>query len=230
MRATNYELRGDRDRALADFSQALLLDPQNVAARDNRGVIWEAKGNLDQALLDFNAAIQLDPDFPPAFRHRARIFEHRGDLEKAEADLNDFVRFSESQDRALALIIRAGFHARHDAVAMAQADLAEALLALDHKRAEPLKEVAWFLATSSRSELRNGAAASELARQACELTGFTNAAMLDVLAATYAESGQFEKAAETEQRAVALTDDAKQRAVFQERIEHYAHNELRTDF
>ena len=45
-----------------------------------------------------------------------------------------------------------------------------------------------------------------------------NPAMLDVLAAAYAESGQFDKADETEQRAIALTDDAKQRSVFQKRI------------
>jgi len=227
MRATNYELRGDWDQALADFSQALLLDPKNVAAIDNRGCIWEKKGDLDQALSDFSAAIQLDPKFAPPFGDRARVLEYKGEIERAEADLNEFVRLSENQDRVLALVLRASFYARQESVARASTDINAALATVDHMKAEPLTKLAFFLATCPKVELRNGPVAVELAGKACEATRFSNPEMLDVLAAAYAASGDFDQAVQTEKRALALSDDTTQKLAFEEKISRYANNELR---
>ncbi|MBI3861893.1 MAG: tetratricopeptide repeat protein [Planctomycetia bacterium] len=224
MRATHYQMRGDWDQALADFSQALLLTPRDVAALSNRGIVWENKKDPVRAMADFDAATQIDPTFAPAYHHRALLFEQQGDFAQAEAALDEFVRLNENQARVLALVIRAGFHARRQLVAKAQADIAEALQIVDHTQAEPLREIAWLLATCPTAELRNGAQAVELAQEACELTHFTNPAALNALAAAYAESGDFPKAIAAQTKTVALTDDARQRATYQKSVEQYLQN------
>lgn len=224
MRAANYELRGDWEHALADYNQALALNSENTVALDNRGVVWEQKGDLDKALADFSAAIQIDPRFAAPFHHRARAYERQGSFEKAEADLNEFVTLSEGQEVVLALVTRAGFFARRESVVKAQADIDEALRMVDHTQAEPLREIAWFLATCPIGGLRQGALALKLAQESCELTSFSKPAMLDALAAAYAETGEFDKAIETDAKAMALSGNAKQRETIQVRLEYYAHN------
>ena len=67
-----------------------------------------------------------------------------------------------------------------------------------------LDNAAWLLATSPEASLRNGPKALALARQLDRLSGGNNPALLDTLAAAYAESGQFSEAVDAAQRALAL--------------------------
>lgn len=64
--------------------------------------------------------------------------------------------------------------------------------------------LAWLMATASDPHLRDGNAAVELAEQACQSTGYKVPAMVGMLAAAYAEAGQFDKAISTGQQACAL--------------------------
>ena len=63
-----YELRGlvrfekgELDQAIADFTEAIRLDPRNSDAYVNRGAAWMSKHELDKALIDLNEVIRLDP-------------------------------------------------------------------------------------------------------------------------------------------------------------------------
>ncbi len=224
MRAANYQLRGDWDRARADYDQALLLNSENAEALENRGVVWEKTGDLDRAITDFSTAMRVDPKSASPFRHRAQAFERRGDFEKAEVDLNELVRLSQNGERVSAFVTRAGFYARREQVAQAQPDVAQALQIVDHTQPEQLSEIAWFLATCPKSELRQGALALQLAKEACELSQYSKPAMLDTLAAAYAESGDFDKAVETDTKAMSLAGDAKQKEAIQVRMENYLHS------
>lgn len=67
-----------------------------------------------------------------------------------------------------------------------------------------LKRAAWVMATSSDPAARNGVRASELADRAVTKTEGRDPIALDVLAAAYAEAGQFDRALEAERRALAL--------------------------
>ena len=66
---------------------------------------------------------------------------------------------------------------------------------------DALNNLAWVLATCAEASLRNGPQAVGLAQKANELSGGKDASLLRVLAAAYAEAGQFPKAAETAHRA-----------------------------
>ena len=51
-RGATYKLKGDFDRAIADFSKAIELKPDYAAAYDARGLVHVAKGDYVQALAD----------------------------------------------------------------------------------------------------------------------------------------------------------------------------------
>src|SRR5262249_23863527 len=55
--------QGDFAAAIADFSEALRLDPGYAEAWNNRGVAHQAAGDLDPALADYEEALRLDPGY-----------------------------------------------------------------------------------------------------------------------------------------------------------------------
>lgn len=83
------ELHGDaqdNDRAIADLSAALVIDPKLGAAHILRGNAYDAKGDLDKALADYEQAIRLDPNDAVGYFNRAEVFLAKGDLERARHD------------------------------------------------------------------------------------------------------------------------------------------------
>src|SRR5262252_8981565 len=70
-RGVVYLTRHDFDRAIADFEQAVRLDPKMADAYGNRGMAYRNKGELDQAVRDFDEAIRLAP-------RDAAIYNNRG--------------------------------------------------------------------------------------------------------------------------------------------------------
>jgi tetratricopeptide (TPR) repeat protein len=63
---------------------------------------------------------------------------------------------------------------------------------------------AWLYATSSDAQIRNGAIAVGLATEAAKLTQWKDDTVLDVLAAGYAEGGDFKSAQKWEEKAILL--------------------------
>src|SRR5581483_4887745 len=55
-------LRGDYDRALAEYARALRLDPRNVDTYVDRSLTEDAMGQSARALADANAALAIRPD------------------------------------------------------------------------------------------------------------------------------------------------------------------------
>jgi tetratricopeptide (TPR) repeat protein len=83
---------GDFDRAIADFDQAIKLQPDSALAYHHRGNAWSGKGELDRALADYEAAIRLDPSNPALFRDRGVLRRHHGDLDGALVDFDHAIR------------------------------------------------------------------------------------------------------------------------------------------
>jgi Tfp pilus assembly protein PilF len=67
-RGLAQESKNDYTRAIADFTQAIKVDPKNVAAYDERASAYEFTGAHDRALADIAQAIKLDPQNPDAHR------------------------------------------------------------------------------------------------------------------------------------------------------------------
>src|SRR6266511_3731541 len=68
-RAIGYRLKGEYDRAIADYDQAIKLKP-SAEAYFNRGNAHLGKSHYDHAIDDYNQAIKLKADFAAAFDNR----------------------------------------------------------------------------------------------------------------------------------------------------------------
>jgi len=85
---------------------------------------------------------------------------------------------------------------------------------------------AWFWATSSDAQKRDGRRALEAATRACELTEWQNPAMLDTLAAANAEVGDFVAAVLWQREALdRIPEGASDRPGYEERLKLYERHE-----
>jgi tetratricopeptide (TPR) repeat protein len=56
-----YAMKGDLDRAIADYGEAIRLDPKRAGLLDDRGRVRVKKGDIERAIANFEAALRLDP-------------------------------------------------------------------------------------------------------------------------------------------------------------------------
>ena len=75
------------DRAIADHTKAIELDPDDATAYNNRGVAYSTKKEYDRAIEDFNKAIELNPNDVDAYHNRGETWLQMGEWEKAKSDL-----------------------------------------------------------------------------------------------------------------------------------------------
>jgi lipoprotein NlpI len=86
-RGIAYDNQGEFDQAIADYKEALGLNPQKAQAYYNRGNTYWHKGDYVHAIADFNDAIKLDPKSAPAYRSRGLAALYSSNADKALADL-----------------------------------------------------------------------------------------------------------------------------------------------
>ncbi len=77
--------KDDLDKAISDFSKAILLDGRDADAYLHRGIALKIKGDMDRAIKDYTMAIKLEPD-ATTYSNRGNAWLKKGDLEKALAD------------------------------------------------------------------------------------------------------------------------------------------------
>ena len=85
--AANHEL----DKAIADFTEAILLDPENPVVYNDRGSACARQGNLGQAISDCTEAIRLNPKYIDAYNNRGVAYASSGELDKAIADYSEVI-------------------------------------------------------------------------------------------------------------------------------------------
>jgi len=64
----------DFDRAIADFDEAIQLNPKDAVIFYGRGLAHAAKGDLDGAIADYGKAIELNPKDAAVFYSRGRVY------------------------------------------------------------------------------------------------------------------------------------------------------------
>ncbi|MFI5458071.1 MAG: tetratricopeptide repeat protein [Isosphaerales bacterium] len=74
------------DKALADHSKAIELDPTFALTWFNRGWAYAGLKQWDKALADHSKAIELDPKLAHAWTHRGVVYNELGQWDKALAD------------------------------------------------------------------------------------------------------------------------------------------------
>ena len=82
----------DYDRAIADSTQAIQLDPGYVLAFNTRGLAFHQKKEYDRAIADFTEAIRLDLSQAFLFHNRSLAFYAKKETDRAMADCSEAVR------------------------------------------------------------------------------------------------------------------------------------------
>jgi tetratricopeptide (TPR) repeat protein len=107
-----YQMKGEHDRAITDFNEAIRLNPQNARAYNNRGSSFRGKREYDRAISDHNEAIRLDP-YADAYNSRGITFFAKGDRDQAVADFSKAVELDPKNGKFLVSRGRA-FEAMND--------------------------------------------------------------------------------------------------------------------
>jgi lipoprotein NlpI len=93
-RGLAFRAKRDYDRAIADFDQAIRLDPKMSDAFRERGAAYMDEQDCDRAFADMNKAIELNPRDGAAFSNRSRCWRARGDLDRTQADLTEALKLN----------------------------------------------------------------------------------------------------------------------------------------
>jgi tetratricopeptide (TPR) repeat protein len=193
-------------QAVDYFTDRVRANPKDALAFVGRGIAYDLADKQDDAIPDFDEAIRLNPKGLFGFNNRGIAWAKKGDLDKAIRDFDAVVRLDPKY--------AGGFNNRglcwKDKKEFAKAirDYEEATR-LNPKDPRPIENRAWVLATCPDPKYRDGKKAVELARQAGELEGWKNRVQLEILAAAYAEAGQFDEAVRWQQKALDDPDYAR---------------------
>jgi tetratricopeptide (TPR) repeat protein len=107
-RGTAYLYKGDYDRALTDFNQAIKLQPNSAPAYFNRATVYFWKEDYDQGIADSNQAIKLQPDFALAYLKRGSGYYLKNDYDRALTDFNQAIKLQPNS--ALSYDARGGIY------------------------------------------------------------------------------------------------------------------------
>jgi tetratricopeptide (TPR) repeat protein len=124
-RGFTYLSKDDYDRALADFNQAIQLQPGSTLAYFNRASVYFVKQDYDRALADLNQVIQLQPNFDLAYVKRGSVYFSQGDYDRALADLDHAIQ--RQPNSAPFYAVRGEIYFKRDNLDRAIADLSQAI-------------------------------------------------------------------------------------------------------
>ena len=231
--------RGRPEDATRAYIAALQIKPDYVEAHLSLGAQLAGQRKLDDAVAHFQAALRVGPENPDVRFNLAAALNARGDFAGAASNLWETCRLRPDDVEAranlgLALLyqgkmadaadqFRAVLRSQPNAdthyhLALALDSQGQSQEALTHYReavglspATPLylNDLAWFLATNPKPELRDPPEAVRLAEQACQSSGGQVARFWGTLDAAYAAAGRFADALSTatKVRAMALASN-----------------------
>jgi lipoprotein NlpI len=93
-RAVEYEKKGDLERAIADYNEAIQRDPKYAVPYNGRGNVWSDNGDLERAIADYTEAIRLDSEYATAYRNRARTWIQKDDADNSIADFDQAIKLN----------------------------------------------------------------------------------------------------------------------------------------
>ena len=91
-RGVNYIDQGEHDLAIADWSEAIRLNPKLEPAFIQRALAYTSMGEYDKAIADYDEVIRLNPERAEVFWARGNAFARNTETDRAIADYDEAIR------------------------------------------------------------------------------------------------------------------------------------------
>lgn len=126
--------RGQLDKALESYEQAVELNPSDTTALVNRGLVKDELGDYEGAITDYSRAIELDPELTEAYYNRANTHHNQKQYALAIEDYSQAI--AQSPEFAYGYVNRAINHELLGDVEQAISDLDQAIVLFKASGAE----------------------------------------------------------------------------------------------
>ncbi len=219
--------KGQDNAALAQYQEALKLNPHYAEASYNLANALLKAGQTDEAMAQFQNAFKLDPGNAKAHNNLGTALRKMGRTDEAIAQYREALEIDPTYTPAYYNLGNALFQKGQIDEAINEYEAALKTQPNNMMLQNNLAHAIWTLATSPDSSKRNGAKAVEFAQTADQFASNNNPIILRVLAAAYAESGHFPEAIETAKRAQAMAieqQNASLQNILQQEISLYQAN------
>ncbi len=100
-RGIAYQSKRDFDRAIADFTRVLGVNPNDDTALNNRAAVHMQRGDWDHAITDLTEALRLHPDYAIARKNRGDSRLNKGMYAEAVDDYNHALQVDPEDTEAL---------------------------------------------------------------------------------------------------------------------------------
>ncbi len=200
-RAGVHALQGRLDEAIVDYHEAIRLKPNYEQAYCNLAKVLAQQLRFEEARTNFLAALRWKPDYAEAHTKLGNLLVLQGLVSEAMPHLREAVKIQPDYDEGQYFL--GGALARQKQFVEAAACFRAAIKA-NPNYSSALNDLAWLLATRPEPRVRNVPEAVELARRACEATGYANPGYLDTLGVAQSEAGQLREAIRLTEKAAEL--------------------------
>jgi tetratricopeptide (TPR) repeat protein len=220
------------NRAIQIFTRAIKIYPEDANHWSNRGVVYLLLGEYQMALSDLNRAIEISNtinsdkqkmrDLAGYFKNRGIINERIGEYDKAILDYDRSIEITPSDS---------GLYSNRALVYHKKSKYVESIddynkaLEINNKNSSANNGLSWILATCKDDKYRDGSKAILLAKKALKKDS-KKYLYIATLAAAYAETGNFEEAIHTQEKAIALLKKSNEAGInnlinYEERLSSY---------
>jgi len=93
-RGRAYGNKGEYDKAMADFKQAININPRCAEAYYNLGLVFALKGDNDKAIELYDQALKLYPNYAAAYNNRGLVLANKKEFDRAIKDYDQALRIT----------------------------------------------------------------------------------------------------------------------------------------
>ena len=213
--------QGQVEDAIAHAQTALKLNPNYAECHFHLGNTLAQQGRVDEAIEHFRRALEIHTDYTKAQINLGIALLGRQRPDEAE---RHFRRALEIEPDHWGARQNLGVALDQQGRTREALEQWQEVLRRQPEQVSVLNRCAWILATAPDASLRNGAEAIALAEEAVRQTRSLDPAVLDTLAAAYAEAGRFPEAVQVAQSALgqaAVAGNTALAAALQQRLGLY---------
>jgi tetratricopeptide (TPR) repeat protein len=208
LRGDAHLWQGHPDDAIKDFGESLRCNPKNAATFRARATAWVDKKDYEKALLDLDEAILLQPQNALPFKTRGVCHLAQEKPQQAIADLSEAIQRDPNQ--ATLYDLRAAAYIANGDFSSALQD-SEKTVRLDPNDVGGHLHLALLLATCDDAKIRDGKKAINHGVWACGLSEWKYDQAIAVLAAAYAEAGDWENATRFQKTVIEMSKNEQQK-------------------